>query len=372
MGVPRANVQFHVADAGGSAVLSTSGTSITIDPDYLRGATRQDLQGALVHELTHAYQQVPGGYTGAAGKLIEPMADYARATLTHTPGWTASPEVRQLLHMAPGAVRRMSTALANGTYKPGMYRRAEATVRQPNGPRQDPTTGRLDQAATNTRSKNGGFIPSGAPAIGASQSQALTQSLAAAQSSYMNALADIRAKGGSIRGQYQSAVADIRTKRIGDMAAAESGAIANGIIGSSSDLTNRAGVIAGAKGSRIDARTARSEAIGALQVQKMQAGTDYQTQLANISQQKAAAEADLQAQRFQNGLMAQQQASYQDLYQAALKKLLAQGKNPHGVDPRAGAGLAAANDRGGAPAGPWSPYGPVGLTGPGQQIRQLY
>ena len=309
-GIPQQNLTFNVVKGltrnseDGRLAQAANGV-IDIDRKFLRRGDPRDVRGALIHEMTHAMGP------GMDGKRAETFADYARYTLNKNEfsEWKPSAEV---LAMA----ERRGTGMAG----------------QPNGPRQGRNGGHKRNAGTNQRSKNGGYLPSGAPPLGPAQSQAFTAQMAALQNSYSNALAAIRAQGGEIRGQYQSGLADIKANRIAGTAETEGAALSRGIVGSSADLGGRAAVVAEASGARVDARMARNSALSALRVSEMQAGTDYQMGIAQVAADKAAAQAELANQRFEQDMLAQQQ----DTYQSWLKKILARGKNPNGVDPRAG------------------------------------
>jgi hypothetical protein len=161
--------------------------------------------------------------------------------------------------------------------------------------------------------------------------------MAALQSQYSQQLAAIKLQAGSVRSQRVAAFADIKANRVQGAVAAEGDALSRGIVGSSADLGARAGVVAEAAGARVDARTASGTALAQLRINQMQANSDYSMGIAGVMADKAAAQAELANSRYQAGLIGEAMSSFQDLYQAALKKLLARGKNPAGVDPRAGA-----------------------------------
>lgn len=314
----------------GAAAQASYRGGITFDREFLKTTSKADLRGNVIHELAHV--QDPN--SGSGKDNVEYRADLARYALNRgDPAWQASQGVLD------------------------MAERRGIEMGQPNGPRQGKNGGHKRNAGTNKRSKNGGAYAVLSP----SQSQAYTAQLAALQSNYTNALASIKAQGGTIRAQAQSARADIKTQKIAGISETEGAAIERGILGSSADLGGRAAVIAEAAGQAVDVRTERNAAIAQLRAAQMQAQTDYQMGIAGVQADRAAAQQELANQRFQQDMLAQQTSTYQKY----LKKLLARGKNPAGADPRVAAAQGASGAAGAAPvtAAPFGDYSGKILSG---------
>jgi len=114
LGVPAADVVFQVEDllgpVGQEYAATTSGTTITLRMGWFLDHPGDE--GGIVHELVHAFQQVPEGAAGK--KRIEAMADYVRLKLGLTyEGWTPSPGALRLEALGPDRVRRISQRLSS-------------------------------------------------------------------------------------------------------------------------------------------------------------------------------------------------------------------------------------------------------------------
>lgn len=327
----------------GTGAYSLAGNVIAM-PD-----TAGDPRRLIAYEAAHQMAAGAGVYTQMgehgltgtkAGKASEALSGVVLQRLGLQPaGWAPNARQARFASLTPPQLRAVGQDLEAGTYT-SIRDSIGGTVAAPNRPASGRNPGHTRNAGTNQRSGNNGALPTTQPAATAvlppGQSAAFTQQLAALQSQYSQQLAAIKMQGGDIRAQRVSAFADIKANQIAGAVGAESSALQRGIVGSSADLGNRAGVVATAAGQRVDARSAAGSALAQLRVSQMQAGTDYSMGIAGVLADKAAAQQELANQRYQNGLIGQAISSYQDLYQAALKRLLARGKNPPGVDPRAG------------------------------------
>jgi len=293
---------------GGSAAESQYQGGVTFDADWLRNTSRKDFKGALVHELTHVYG---AGY--GQDKRAEHLADAARAVLgPNDPNWTPD-----------AAAARAAERLDMGYQAPGPKAG------------QHPGLRRLRNTGANAQSKVAAGVLSPTAAAGFSQ-QAV-----GLQQTYINALAAIKAQAAAAKGTAKSTFADIKAQRIAGTVGAEADAIGRGIVGSSSDAGARSAVVAEAGTARADAIAARNQALAQLKVSGMQAGTDLQLGLGQLATDKAAAQAELAAQRYQNDLFDTQQSNYQKLYKSILARLLAQRGNPGGGGPTVPTGLPA-------------------------------
>lgn len=268
--------------------------TVTLDRSWLKAASRQDVRGAVIHELAHTF-----------GAGSETQADYARWKLNpHEAGyWKPTAEVRA--YDAPG----------------------EVPVTQPNGPRGAPTRpgGRVRNTWMNQLSKaTPPPLPPGAVASATSQ-------MAALQQQYGAAVAGSRVAIGAARGTRKTALADIRANAIASMGASEGDALSRGIVGSSADLGARSGVLATAAGQKVDALNASAQDIALARIQEMQAQSDLNLGIAGVQSNLAAQQSELANQRYESDLLTTQQADFAAMYKAALAKLLARGKNPPGA-----------------------------------------
>jgi len=115
-------VTFVVGKTTDGRPAETSGTTVTLSRAWF--TAHPDDAGAIVHEMVHAFQQVPEG--AANSKLIENMADAVRYKLGLTyAGWTPDAGVLKLSEMDPQQFRSVSqrisstdtkTAAKNGVY----------------------------------------------------------------------------------------------------------------------------------------------------------------------------------------------------------------------------------------------------------------
>jgi oligoendopeptidase F len=156
-----------------------------------------------------------------------------------------------------------------------------------------------------------------------SQAQAFAAQGAGLQNAYATALAGIKAQGGQVRSDFQSAQADVKTQLISDVSGAEAAAQQAGVLGGSVDAANRTGAVLTAAATRQDNLATRNAALAQLRLQKLQASNDLYTGLAGLAGDRAAAEAELTAQRFQQDAYDAMQTNYHQLYQDILRRLLA-------------------------------------------------
>jgi hypothetical protein len=323
LGVPAASVTFHKAP--GEDVASTSGTSIGLNPAWFKGANRRDAKGAIVHELTHAYQGVPSGT--ASSKAIEAIADAARSKLGlgAGSGYSSGLEGR-LTGLNDRQFGRVSRGLSEG-------KGLDMPNVQP-GPKPGRGAGHLRNTGANANSKAGAGAYA---ALSASQAQDFAAQAAGLEDAYTQALMAIKQQRGQVKAAAMTGRADVKATAISDMASTEGQASQAGILGSSVDTAARAGVLQTRTQGLVDVVAQRNDALAQLRLQKFGAQTALNTGTAELQAQQAAAEAELQVQRYQDSLTAQSNANYQDLYKRALANLLAKGKT-NGQDPRGNGG----------------------------------
>lgn len=323
LGVPVASVQFRKDP--GTDVASTSGTSIGLNPAWFKGANRRDAKGAIIHELTHAYQGVPGGT--ASSKAIEAIADAARFKLGFGAGSGYSSGLEnRLTNLNDRQFARVSEGLSEG-------KGLDMPNQQP-GPKAGRGPGHLRNTGANANSKAGAGAYA---ALSAAQAQGFAGQAAGLEDAYTQALMAIKQARGQVKASAVTGRADVKATAISDMAATEGQASQAGILGGSTDAAARAGVLQARDTGLLDVTAQKMDALAQLRLQKFGAQTALNTGLSQLEAEKAAASAELQVQRYQAGLQAQSDANYQQLYRSALQNLIAKGKSS-GQDPRHAAG----------------------------------
>lgn len=271
---------------------------ITFDRNFLRTASRQDIRGALIHEATHAL----GVGSQGPERKVETFADYARYMLNprEDPNWNPS-----------AAVLRMAE------------KRGDVPTQSGNrGPR--PGNNNRNR---NTNVNNASKYPNGyqAPVSSASAVQYGDQ-LAMARMQYLQQLAALKAQRSQIGQQYGMAVTDARGAAIGNMVGAEANALERGVVGSSSDLSARAGVIADRQRAIAEAQAARISGRLGLAQQAIGVRGDYYSQLSSIQNAMAQEQMANTINAFGNDSFDALQQNYQDVL-AQLRNQKS-GRNP--------------------------------------------
>jgi hypothetical protein len=323
LGLPASQVSFNLSRS--TDVAETNGRNITLNPDWFKSAGRRDAAGAVVHELTHAYQDAPAAAYAAHGKSYEAIADAARARLGLGSGAGYSSRLeRRYTDESNRAFRQDARQLAAGT---GGFQVPNA---QP-GPKPGRGPGHLRNTGANANSKAG----KGAyAALAAAQAQGYASQAAGLQSAYTQALMAIKQQRGQVQAAAITGRADVKSQALAAAGAAEGDAASRGIVGSSVDAMNRAGVVEDRAAGLASIAAQKGDALAQLRLQKFGAQTTLNTGLMDLQAQKAADLATLQVQRYQDGLTAQANFDFKAAYQDALKRLLARGKKPPGTDPR--------------------------------------
>ncbi len=279
----------------GSYAYSNKGSGqVAIDPTWLAGATRGDVRGMLVHELTHMY----GVGDGKSSKRVENLADSARANLNsrYETGWTPNAQAARIAER-----RNMAGPGSN-----------EMGTRQRN-------------TLTNLRSKRpmsgGQPVPTDPGTYGgaAAQIMGLQQQLAAAQ-----ALA--KTQVGNARADMRNVRIAAGQQRIADTAGAEEAATAAGIVGSSSDLQGRAAAITTQQQTIQEGLAQRQQAIAAARLGQVTAIGNYYTGVGQVQAEVANQEYMHNIQRYQNDLLATQTSNFNDLRAAILRRLANRGR----------------------------------------------
>lgn len=297
-GIDRRPVNFSVGKVGGDAVAVTQGQNITFDPQYLKNASRADIRGATIHELTHAYGM--GGLYGKSNKT-ETYADYARYALNRgDPGWDPSREVREM------AERRGDMANNAGS----------------NGPRAGAGTGRNRDTTINNASKSSGYNPyvSVGGAFGASQQ------LADARYQQLLQLAQLKAQKSALKGAFVEGRSEARANQVQGMADTVNASLESGGYGSSVDFQGRAAVDA-EKVAEMN-RLRQERTLGKLGIQqgKLEANNQYAQTVAGIQQGLAEEKYNSLNDMFSSNLYGAQGVDYKSI----LKRILDQksGNSP--------------------------------------------
>ena len=299
--------------SGGAAAAAVKGGGIAFDPNYLRTASKADIRGAVIHELTH----VAGVGDGKSSARVEALADYARLSLNRgNPEWQASDEAKAIYEkrgdMAGPGSNNTGNVNSNKNTLLNQYSKATPSGSNPQPAPLDPNS-------------YGAY---------ASQVMGLQQQLAAA-------MALSRAGISSARGEAMVARQDIRAGRIQGTADAEAAALANGVVGSSADLANRAGVVASAGAEREAVGAAKRLAIAEQRGNQVAATGQFYTGLGAAQSDLANAQAQANILRYQQDLFDTQQTDFAALRAAILKRLRSRGR-ARDVLPNAAEGVGAA------------------------------
>lgn len=256
-GVKELPTNLTIGRVPGNAVAVTQGQNITFGKQYLRDASKSDIRGAMIHELTHAYEV---GH-GKSDQRIETLADFARYKLNkNDPGWDPSREV---------------LAMAGRGNKVGDGNRMRNTQQ-------------------NKLSKN----PGGAkalPAMSPAQNAAHYAQMQALFAQYQNQLMQLKQERVGLRTGFRQARTDIRGELIGGLSDVQNSNIERGTYGGSAGYQQEIGVRAEADQARAAAKTEMLQGLAYNQIAKQGAATDYQMGLAQLQAEKLAQQQEMLA-----------------------------------------------------------------------------
>ena len=269
--------------AVGHAADSTKGGGTVFDRDFILNSSKADFRGNIIHELTH----VAGVGDGTSATRAENLADYARYSLNphEAAGWTPNAAVQKIAENR-GTVAGNSNNTGTG-----------------GGTNHNTTT----QNNSRTPSGQTGGVPS--PADPSSYG-AYAATVAGAQMQLAAAAALRKSQIGVARGQYGLDMNAATNLRPTETVQAEAAALANGGIGSSVDLQNRATAVTDSATAQEQALAARNASISGSRVGYMGALGEYSTTTASAAAQLANAQAMANAERFK-----------QDQFDTVLQKL---------------------------------------------------
>lgn len=120
---------------------------------------------------------------------------------------------------------------------------------------------------------------------------------------YRDSLGLLKLQGGQLRGQFRNERAAAKQQGRLDMGAAIGGSLERGVLGSSSDVSDRAAVRAGVQTNIVSARSALTQGLQANLAQRMAARNDYRAGMVGLAQQRMAAKSLAASQSaFEQGL----------------------------------------------------------------------
>lgn len=172
---------------------------------------------------------------------------------------------------------------------------------QGNGPRAGRSTGRANNTLVHNRSRL--RAPSSAanvppPPVSPSSAAAYGAQAAGLQLTLGAKLASLRAQRGILQGQFRMDKAQAKAAEIQGVTAAEGQAIDRGILGSSADLSARAGVKAQRAADVNAAIQQKVQGLLGIKLERINAANEFYTGMFDIQARKAAEQAELANQAF--------------------------------------------------------------------------
>lgn len=198
-----------------------------------------------------------------------------------------------------------------------------------NGPRAGRTTGRARNTLVNNASKAtkpspGKFpgLPGGYQApVSSAGAVGYGDQLAAARYQYLTQLAALKSQRGLYNQQYRTSVADARSVVPGQLASVQQGATDRGVLGSSAQLSDEAGVLAARTRAIADAKSQRVAQRLDNRMQQLGAQGSYYGQVSSINNAIAQEQAANTIMAFQQDQFDAMQQNYQSTYQNILQSL---------------------------------------------------
>lgn len=311
----RPSGKVEVADASAQTGI------VRVNPAYFAGTNRKDLMGALIHELTHVASD--SGFGG--GEREEVAADAVRfALLGNKGGWQASDEARRM------ANKKGWTDMA-GPQLPGLGK----------------TGGRLRNTLANLQSHNKTVVggPNGptsaahaAPQLSPGETAAYYAQMQGLYQQYELQRAQLKQQRVGLRAGLREQVAGIRAEKVAALSGVENEAIERGVLGSSAELANRAGVRGEAAGAIAGAKRDMRMGLAESRLGDQQAAIGLYQGLSQLEAEKAARQQDLLAQQLQNNLIISGQESTMDILRRMYRAQMGGGGGGGGAaddDPRA-------------------------------------
>lgn len=261
---------FHQGSTQDGNPAYTSGSDVYFDPAYLKAASKADIRGALIHELTHV-----AGVKAGTGR-VETAADYARYTLNpkEDPNWRPSADVLAM------ADRRGDDVAYTDTKGPSVGNRNRNTVRN-----------NLSKATPP------------APLLGPGATLGYGTQAAGATTSLYERLAAIKAQKGLIKAQAIQGRADAKAAGIAGVTGAVNNALDRGILNSSIDYAGRTAALADKERMMQDVIAQKSAGLLGLGTERISAFNDFYNTMFGIQADKAAAQSEQSISAFLNDMV---------------------------------------------------------------------
>jgi general stress protein YciG len=292
------NVRFVRGDVGVANADAGAGV-ITVDPDWLKSTNRVDFRGAIIHELTHVARGPDRNYNTNkewGDRKEEIVADAVRYSLLgEKGGWDVSGKSRRFAEEKGWTNMAGTQGGQTGPSLPGQGKF---------GGRMRNTMGNL-LSHNQTNYKN----PGGAAALPMLDPAATANyynQLGGLYAEYQNQLQQLKLQRVGARAGFKSAIEQIKSDKVAGIAQAQGNAMERGVLGSSSDLSARAGVRGAAETARQQALMQRRLAVQGSYLQEQQAGISYYQNVQameadKLAQQQALLAAQLEANAIQSG-----------------------------------------------------------------------
>lgn len=360
---------------GGAAALSGGGHT-AVSRGLMQRGDRADIRGALIHELTHRYDEAYGL------KDSETRADAVRLAVNGRrgslqgaynqwePGRGVTKYARQQGWGAAGGNQHgqgnNDMAGHSGTNRNGpTYANRNRNTTRNNASHGTGASGNRPDFPKYPLKGNG---PAPMPTLMPSQEAGYATQIAGLQRNLAAAQALAKANIAAARGQYQSAHAEADKTQIDETATAVNHALDSHTFGSSFDLGARAGAVTDAAQQLQDARLTRDQAIAQERVGVIGAQGDFYTGLGGIQADRGAAEAEAAAQAYQNDMFNSVTQDFGALKQAALAALAANNGRRRDGNSRSGNG----GGGGGGTAAPFQKAGTLNTLYGGKALAEFY
>jgi hypothetical protein len=269
---------FRLGDTGPGAVALTDAGSktVTISRDWFHNASHHDRVGNLVYELSHVAR---------GERAYNTNQDWSKRTET----------------IIPEAVRLSLTGAAG--INPDSLAAARKLAAQRGwlgGDMAGPGSNQTGTRATNTLRNNKARYVNGMPALGPAAVAGLSSQMQGLTTNLAGAMALQKASIGAAKGTFTLAQQQARAAELQGVQSAQADALDRGMLGSSQDLENRAGAVAGFAGAKNANIAARAQAIEQAKYAGNQAIGEYYTGVGQVQADAASKQAELAIAAYQN------------------------------------------------------------------------
>jgi hypothetical protein len=308
-------VSLQVGNIAAGNPAYTSGQTVVFDRQYLRGASRQDVRGALIHELTHAYG-VGATPSGRPGPSVETYADYARYVLNKNedPDWQPSEAVLQL---AQERDMQRPTGTDNNGPSP-----VQAPAADNSHQRNNYTNQRTHQDVTIGYENPGGMAA--LPPLDAASTANYYAQLGNYYALYENERATLRAQRVGAKAEAKVALADVKAQLVPSLASAENAQIDRGTLGGSADMQERIGLKGAAASDRAAIRGQLHADIAASRLAEQQAALVLYQNQTGLEAEKLAQQQTMLADQLERNAIISGAESMADAQRAAYEAIMGQ------------------------------------------------